>query len=149
MIIKLEKFIENSGLEMIWVLRFITFSFALQIFIFLILFISQSVLVNANFKLSHTFINTLDIVFYSIFSSIFLYSIIKNREISDFLKSLFRFFFFLIITNTFLIFSAGEFIIPSKYKNWESFILVDHSVLDEEKESRISYIKKFLNKIFK
>lgn len=146
MVIKFEKFIESSGLELLWVLRLIGFSFLLQFFIFLFFYATEILFENANFKLNQgsfdNFVNILYIIFYIIF----LYSIIVKKGLSLILKSLIRFFFFLTITNSLIMFSTS-YVVPAKFKDWESFILVEK--VGDKQDKKVGYIEKILNKIFK
>jgi hypothetical protein len=127
MIGKFENFIRNSGLETLWIVRFVIFSVALQILIFLFLSITKLILRNANFELDYKFSDTLNIIFYSAFFSVFLYSIIKNKGFSKILKSIFRFLFFCFYVNMIMNYGlAGTVIIPQKYNNWDDFILFEN-----------------------
>lgn len=149
MIGKFENYIRNSGLEMMWVIRFILFSFVLQIISFLFLYSNEILFLNANFVLDYILFSNIKIIFYSLFLIAFIYSVSKNKGFSKILKSLFKLFFFMFFVN--ILYNGFSFkeniIIPNKYKNWDDFILIEN--LSDERERQISFIEKIMKKIMK
>ncbi len=146
MIGRCEKFIKSSSLEAIWVYRFIIFSFGFQFFFFLIISIFGFTFKRANFYITDDFSNKGNQLFYLFFFAIFLISVIKKKGFPSILKSGIKFFFFLFMTNSLIIFS-NSFIIPQKYDDIENFILIEDP--KEQKKLRITFIEKLLKKILR
>lgn len=145
MIVNCEKLIRSSGLEMVWIVRLTALSFIFQILIFLFATIAKFLLKDANFGITPTFLDSLKITFYIVFYCAFIYTIIKNKGVAHILKSLFSFFFFLTIINSLIIFS-GVFITPKKYRDLESFILIELS--SENKKYKPTVLEKIYQKLF-